>query len=66
MLVDVRFKWKLIGGDAFEMSFNGFTSVESAQDAFDDFWCVKAADCDYFERDVTATHEVPAGEEDDS
>ena len=66
MLVDVRFKWKLTDGDAYEMSFNGFPSIESAQDAFDDFWGVTVADCDYFERGVVATHEIPAGEDYDS
>lgn len=52
MLFNVRFKWKLIGGDIFEMSFNGYPSVESAQEAFEDFWGVTVAGCEYIEREV--------------
>lgn len=55
MLFNVRFKWKLIGSDIREMSFNGYPSVESAQDAFEDYWGVTTADCEYLEREVQET-----------
>jgi hypothetical protein len=62
MLVDVHFKWKLIGGDIHEMSFNGYPSIGSAQDSFEDFWGITIADCEYLEREVLASHEIPEGE----
>ena len=64
MLINVRFKWKLLGGDIYEMLFNGYPSIESAQDSFEDFWGVTAADCEFFEREVQEVRVITAGEED--
>ena len=42
-----EFKWKLIGGDAFEQEFRGFATQQEAYKAWHDFWGVEPCECEY-------------------
>jgi hypothetical protein len=45
--MNVTFKWKLIGSDAFEQSFYG-KDLSDAIEHWSDFWGIDMTDCEVF------------------